>query len=447
MDTTSISTSGQVCDLSPTEVLDGVRAAREAAHRAAVQEVLLAARWARLHPCPAGELPACWESSDGIFGEGIVPLAGPGTPAVAEFAPVTLAAAMGATLEVGRTLLADALELTYRLPRLWEHVLAGRVPVWRARQISRETHDLCPDAVAFADRLIAATPTRIGLVNAARLVADARLYFDPDRAVAEEEAALARRGVWLRHGAAPATTEVTMTLDTPDALLFDQSLTRVATDLRSLGDTDVLEVRRARAVGILADPQHALDLMSGRETAAPTAGHAGAANLYLHLTPEDLQPGAGAVTIERLGAATTALLTDWLTRFADRGGKITLRPVLSLATTASVDRHDPPQWMRESVLLRDAHCIFPGCRRDSRACDLDHIEPYLPLSEGGPPGQTHPGNLAPLCRTHHRVKTHTAWTYKRLDEGFYAWTDPTGHQYTTLPSTRRPVAHPVHRRT
>ena len=64
---------------------------------------------------------------------------------------------------------------------------------------------------------------------------------------------------------APATTDVVMTLDTPDALLFDQTVTRIAGDLNDLGDTETLEVRRARAVGILADPQHALDLLSGRD--------------------------------------------------------------------------------------------------------------------------------------------------------------------------------------
>ena len=150
---------------------------------------------------------------------------------------------------------------------------------------------------------------------------EARLYFDPARAIADEEEAVAKRGVWLRHDGAPATTDVIMTLDTPDALLLDQTITRIAADLKELGDTETLDVRRAHAVGILADPQHALDLLSGREGASPSDGaRAGATNLYLHLTPEDLAAdlagGAGAVSIEKLGAATTALLTDWLTRFA-----------------------------------------------------------------------------------------------------------------------------------
>ncbi len=34
------------------------------------------------------------------------------------------------------------------------------------------------------------------------------------------------------------------------------------------------------------------------------------------------------------------------------------------------------------------------------------------------------------------MKTHSAWHYKRLDDGSYAWTAPTGHQYTVTPVPR-----------
>ena len=130
------------------------------------------------------------------------------------------------------------------------------------------------------------------------------------------------------------------------------------------------------------------------------------------------------------------LLTDWLTRFAEVGAKITLRPVLDLASDGRWTSTTHPTAMRETVVLRDAHCVFPGCRRDSRACDLDHITEYLPLEDGGPPGQTHPGNLAPLCRTHHRVKTHSPWRYKRLDHGTYTWTAPPATNTTSPPTPR-----------
>ena len=238
-----------------------------------------------------------------------------------------------------------------------------------------------------------------------------------------------------------------MTLDTPDAELFDQTVSRIAHELRPRRHRTT-DVRRARAVGILADPQHALDLMSGRERSAD--------NRRWHRVDEPVRaphprrPGqrdrreTGAVSIEKLGAATTALLTDWLARWAATGGKVTLRPVLHLdpddpaSDTTAVDQHDPPTALRELCVLRDAHCVFPGCRIDSRGCDLDHITAYIPMGDGGPPGQTNALNLAPLCRRHHRLKTHTAWDYKRLDDGTYTWTAPTGHQYTVRPASRRP---------
>ena len=93
-----------------------------------------------------------------------------------------------------------------------------------------------------------------------------------------------------------------------------------------------------------------------------------------------------------------------------------------------------PKPCAKPSVLRDAHCVFPGCARDSRTCDLDHVTEYLPMEDGGPPGQTRTGNLAPLCRSHHRTKTHTEWRYKRHDNGSYGWTAPTGHQYTVAPT-------------
>jgi len=389
MDTTSI--------LTPTEVIDRARAARDLAQAAAVEELQLALAWAHLHPCPAGETAAGWGEAD-LHGEQIVPLAGPGAPLVGEFAPADLAAALDITHDAARDLLGDALELAHRLPRLWELVVSGVVVVWRARLISRETHDLPSEAAAFADQLISATPGKLGLVNARKLVDEARLFFDPDRAKADEDEALARRRVWLRKGRAPATTDVSMTLDTPDADVFDQTVGRIALELRELGDADDLDVRRAKAVGVLADPQHALDLMSGRE-AGPSAG-SGALDLFVHLTPEDLAEtdGSGMAVIEKLGVATTRLLTKWLARHCAAVGKVVVRPVLDLGRDWAVDAHDPPGAMREQVIQSEATCVFPGCHRDSRGCDLDHINEYIPMDEGGPPGQTNPDKLRPDSR-------------------------------------------------
>jgi hypothetical protein len=435
--------------LTADEVIERVRYEREREARAAANQLLLALEWARLHPVADGETPAGYGAVD-LHGEQTIPLAGPGAPQVAEFAPLELAAALGIGKDAGRSLLGDALELAHRLPRLWGLVQQLRVPAWRARAIAQPTVDLCPDAAAFADRLICADVDHLSRVRAAQLVDEARLFFDPDRAAADEEDDAAHRGVWLRKTDRPGSTDVHMRLDTLDARNLDDALSDLAQGLKRLGDRDSLDQRRAKAAGILADPQHALDLLTGHRptdaaasestTGRRTGGSSTrtderssrTAVLHLHVGADDLAHGTGG-TVEGLGTATLALLEEWLHR-----SDLRILPVLDLSRDDAVDRHDPPHWMRELCSLRDATCVFPHCTVDSRHCDLDHLEEYLPPDEGGPPGQTSARNLAPLCRTHHRLKTHGRWTYKRLDDGGYAWTSPTGHEYISRSRHRRP---------
>ncbi|GAB4000670.1 HNH endonuclease signature motif containing protein [Nocardioides marmoraquaticus] len=204
----------------------------------------------------------------------------------------------------------------------------------------------------------------------------------------------------------------------------------------------------------------------------------------MHLTPADLTSEHGTYVEETRGAVSAQQLTAWVRRRASHGGRVRVREVvvravmvggsrdgccatssttrddvrawlarhgidapvidlrpIDLHSDQAVDTHDPPPLMHEHVVLRDAHCVFPGCHRDSRRCDLDHIEPYVPPDDGGPPGQTHPANLAPLCRRHHNAKTHHDWTYRRDRDGTYRWTSPTGHTYSVVPHSRAPLGH------
>ena len=321
-------------------------------------------------------------------------------------------------------------------------MLAGEVPVWRARLIARETTDLSVKAALFADRLIAATPRRIGQVQAARLVQEARLYFDPDRALADEEEALTKRGVWLRHGSAPATTDITMTLDTPDALLFDQTVTRIAGDLKELGDTEDLEVRRARAVGILADPQFALDLLSGRDSAAPSRGaRAGAANLYVHLTPADLAADLTRAPVPPRSRSSARPPPSC----SPTGSPATQQPAPRSPCAPSSTSTPTGPWTSTTHPKR---CARPWCCATRTASSPAAAATPGPATSTTSPStyrwKTADHRAKPawrisrrLCRSHHRVKTHTAWHYKRLDDGSYVWTAPTGHQYRVTSASRR----------
>ncbi len=68
--------------------------------------------------------PRCSAASGyaGGFGDTAVPLAGPGAPLVAEFSIAEFAAAVGLSTEAGKRYVGHALELRYRLPRLWAKV-------------------------------------------------------------------------------------------------------------------------------------------------------------------------------------------------------------------------------------------------------------------------------------------------------------------------------------
>ena len=295
-------------------------------------------------------------------------------------------------------------------------MLALELPVRLARYIAEQTHDLDAYTANAADMMLACgDPGKLTRRLAKRIVDEQRLYEDPDRAVAEEENALAARRVEVRPGANPATSEVIMDLDTADAEDFDQAVAAVAQALKDLGDTDDLDIRRARAVGILADPQAAL------------------ADLAVHgITGPRLRRG--------WGTATTDLIKQWLTDWLGKDAQLKVQPFLDLnhpETITPVDGHDPTPAMVMFCRLRDPSCVFPGCKRPSRKCDLDHIVAYVPPDDGGPPGQTHPDNLAPLCRGHHRAKTHGRWHYGRLPNGGYRWTTPTGRTIDVPPARPR----------
>jgi hypothetical protein len=421
-----------------SRVLDAARDAVRARMRADADLLAAAADWALLHPVTEAEDAAGW-----TFGEDLIPLAGEGAPLVAEFAPAELAAVLGWKAETVQDLMGDALELHSRLPRICRDVQALRLPVPCARFVAEQTRDLSRHAARQVDkRLCGGGKLTRRLIG--RVIDEVRLHEDPDRAVAEEQNALAARRVEVRPGRTPATVQIAADLDVPDGLAFDGALSRVAHRLGELGDPDGFDIRRARAVGILADPAAALALLDGHHPAATNPKPAGAAHLFLHLDLAALADLAtrgvvGAVHEERFGTATTDLIQQWATGWLGPDTTITMRPVLDLADPGSippVDGHDPPEQMAWFVRLRDAVCVFPGCTRGSRHCDLDHTDPYRPLDKGGPPAQTRPENLAPLCRRHHRAKTHGRWRYRRLPDGGYRWTTPTGRTIDVPPARR-----------
>ncbi|MBA3266350.1 MAG: hypothetical protein H0T14_08285, partial [Nocardioidaceae bacterium] len=60
----------------------------------------------------------------------------------------------------------------------------------------------------------------------------------------------------------------------------------------------------------------------------------------------------------------------------------------------------------------------------------DHTDPYIhPVEDRGPPGQTRLGNLGPMTRFHHRIKTHGRWRVQQPFPGIFIWRSPHGSHY------------------
>ncbi len=173
----------------------------------------------------------------------------------------------------GLQLVSDTLELRYRLPRLWALVQTGTLAAWKARQVAAQTTHLSRSAALFVDRHLTVLARRGDLPpNRVRpLIHEALLQHDPDTAAGIEEAALTRRGVWFDHRDSTATTTLTGVLDTLDAIDLDHALGDIATQMKTLGDTDHLDTRRAHALGLLAHPQRALNLFTHPTTTTDTA--------------------------------------------------------------------------------------------------------------------------------------------------------------------------------
>ena len=127
--------------------------------------------------------------------------------------------------------------------------------------------------------------------------------------------------------------------------------------------------------------------------------------------------------------------------------RVTVKPVIDLADQAPVDGYQTPAAMRERVLLRTPADVFPhAVNRDRGSLDLDHTRPYQPMSRGGPPGQTRPGNLGPMTRRHHRIKTHCpGWEARQPTPGVYLWRTPHGY-YLRVDNTGTHHLDPAHGR-
>jgi hypothetical protein len=160
--------------------------------------------------------------------------------------------------------------------------------------------------------------------------------------------------------------------------------------------------------------------------------------IYVHLSEAALAGTDPAARLERGDSLVTVeQVRSWCGR---PDTQVIIKPVIDLDTCTESATDQVSEAIKEQVALRDQTCVFPWCTRPARRChpdteehagehpcDNDHI---IARSRGG---RTCSCNIAPLCRRHHRLKTHSPWTYTVVDPGTYLWTSPHRYQYLRDP--------------
>lgn len=430
----------------------------------------LAAHWADLHSPDGAEanrrlLPGT-ERGQVLGAEG--------TPEVVEFASEELGARMEMSGLAAQALMADALDVRHRLPRLWAMVRGGGVRVWRARKVAVATRHLSVMAAAAVDRAIARSVALLPWGRFENLL-DAKII-EADPLLADERARIWESERFVRAGQSRQGLKTLVArANAGEVIVFVATVNRIAEILAAQGDLDTADVRRSKAIGILGQPGLALEMLWTHAQDAPSAelptepepepaqltfdeegepeqragsepeaasvdrglvllkppvraaGSGPRVVLYVHLSAEALRAerlAQGAVRFEGVGPVTMGQLRRFL---GELRAEVAVQPVIDLNDTPPpVDAYEIPDRMREHLVLSGPASGFPFSPSVSRRMDVDHTIPYLSPDRGGPPGQTGLGRLNRLVRREHRVKTHGGWLVRQPSSEAVVWRSPYG---------------------
>ncbi|GAB2884646.1 HNH endonuclease [Nocardioides pacificus] len=467
-------------------VLEVARVRRAMADRAEAEQLQAAVDWAAMHSVDS--LADAALVHDG-YGDRGLPIAGEGAPLVAEFAITEFALAVGMSTDAGNRYVGQAVELRYRLPKVWKRVCAGDLVAWKARRIADATMSLVPAGAAFVDRHVASVAHKIGVAALDRLIEEARVQFQPEDA--EQRRRNAADGRCFDVDTDQVSYEGTMAirgeLDIADAMDLDAAVTAGAEAQRALGSEEPLGARRAKAVADLARQQLVFDLNTGsgdeattddrliagdgaeseqrggsdstvapdqpRSSTAASEGPVPARGttrrprqvvLYVHLSHDalrarglddsadaDVDGDRNGIRLARVENTRSFVSVDQVRDWcANPDTQVVVKPVIDLEDHVHVGAYEVPDRLVERVGLINHSCVFPWCTRparklkpDGHRADCDHVQ------EHAAGGSTCSCNLAPLCRRHHRHKTHSPWSYTVIDPGTFLWTSPQGYQY------------------
>ena len=315
-----------------------------------------------------------------------LPLAGPGAPLISDFAVMELSALLGRSLDSGRNYVGQVIELAHRLPRPGPGCWTVRCRCGRPCG-SPTTPGSCP-RTPRPSWTGSSLPMRTAAAGR-RSTGSSRKHSSGSTPQRPRNDAGTRRTTATSTSASTSIgydgiAHGTTALDAADALDLEQAIARRAQLNGQLGDTDSLDVRRAKALGEIAREDLALDLqVADPETGEITRTLPGRkTELILHLSATDQ-------TVGRFGNTRTPISVEQIKTWLNLPNtSVVVRPVIDLNGDQPVDSYEIPDRIRFQVSERDHHCVFPYCHRPVESCDLDHIEPYADAARQRPGAAT-----------------------------------------------------------
>ena len=322
----------------------------------------------------------------------------------------------------------DAERLVNDAPAVLESLEAGRMSARHAQTIIDQLNDVptAGRAAFLAEVLpVAEETTNANLRRRARMLRE-RLH--PESITARARRSEADRRVEFEP-AADGMAWVHLFTTAPIAQGLVERVEAAAAESRTAGDTRTCAQLQADALAALAltgvTPD---DVMS-----SPVLPHPIEVQEHIKPTVQITVPAlsmAGVsdapATLDGYGpidpetAARIAVNAPSFTR-------ILVQPETGAILSVGRNQYRVPADLQRAVRLRDGTCRAPGCGRRARACDLDHSVAW---DDGG---TTDVGNLACLCRHHHRMKHLPGWNLDHGPGGVLDWTTPDGKHHRTEP--------------
>ena len=185
--------------------------------------------------------------------EKLVYIGADGTPLVSELTAMEVGPLLGISPDSAGALLTNVLDLRHRHPVLWQAVCDLTVEVWKARRVADQVtrSGLGLEAAQALDAVITPYLSKWPLSRVQYKLKN--LIVKADEGLAGQPARKARqeRFVRIRHDDDGISTVVAR-MTTPDAILLDTALTRLASDAVLTGRTETIDELRSEALGNLA---------------------------------------------------------------------------------------------------------------------------------------------------------------------------------------------------